>query len=160
MEQMSQRATAASTAPSAFRSVRPRSSDYASRPIEEGFSWSACAARLEPGEWYRVVFRSVRREPGEHLTLEMYDYGAYIEAQRRAEGLLYYFRGTTNEKGECLSFCVWSSREEAARAAGLPLHTLAMAKVDEMYTSYALERYRIRKHAGEPHLEFEPIVDS
>ncbi|HEX6506325.1 MAG TPA: hypothetical protein VF221_01720 [Chloroflexota bacterium] len=47
----------------------------------------------------------------------MYDYGAYIEAPRRASGLLFYFRGIPNERRECLSCCIWKSREEAARAA-------------------------------------------
>jgi hypothetical protein len=143
---------------SPFRSVRPRISNYATSPIHEGFTWSRCASRLEAGEWYLVVFRSVRREMGEHLTLEMHDYGAYIEAQRRASGLLTYFRGTANERGECLSFCVWSSREEAQRAARLPLHAQAMHMADDLYESYSLERYRVRKQPGSARLEFELIT--
>jgi hypothetical protein len=106
-----------------------------------------------------VVFRSVLREPGENLTLEMYDYGAYIEAQRRASGLLYYFRGTPNERGECLSFCIWSSREEAARAAQLPLHRAATGVVGEMYRWYSLERYVLRKRPDQQQLELD-LVDS
>lgn len=138
-----------------FRLLRPRSASYATAPILEGFNWAECARRLPAGEWYMVVFRSIRRDPGENLTLEMYDYGAYIEAQRRASGLVYYFRGTPNERGECLSFCIWSTRDEAARAARLPLHTAAMATVEETYVWYSLERYVLRKRAGQRDLECE-----
>ena len=142
----------------AFRTLRPCTADYATVPIQCGFTWSESAARLPAGEWYMVVFRSIRREPGENLTLEMYDYGAYIEAQRRASGLLFYFRGTPNERRECVSFCIWSNRDEAARAARLPLHSLAMNSVDEMYEWYALERYVIRKRPGQERLEIEPAI--
>ena len=154
---MAQMSATDTTTASPFRSVRPRIRGYATAPIEDGFTWSRCASRLDAGEWYLVVFRSVRRELGEHLTLEMHDYGAYIEAQRRASGLLSYFRGTPNEHGECLSFCVWSSREEAQRAATLPLHAQAMRMADELYQSYSLERYRMRKLPDSTRLEFELI---
>ncbi|HEX6506092.1 MAG TPA: hypothetical protein VF221_00520 [Chloroflexota bacterium] len=135
--------------------LRPRSSAYATAPILDGFTWEECAPNVPAGEWYMVVFRSVRRDLGENLTLEMYDYGAYIEAQRRASGLIFYFRGVPNERRECLSFCIWSSREEAARAARLPLHTLAMRMIDETYESYSLERYILRKRPGQKRLEAE-----
>ncbi|GAC1321669.1 MAG: hypothetical protein NVS2B16_22980 [Chloroflexota bacterium] len=129
----------------AFEYLEPLTQSFATDPIMDGFTWSECATWLDPGEWYMVVFRSVRREAGENLTLEMYDYGAYIEAQRRASGLLFYFRGTPNERRECLSFCVWENRDEALRASRLPLHAKAMSMVDEMYESYSLERYVLRK---------------
>jgi hypothetical protein len=132
----------------AFQSLAPITARYATVPIMEGFNWQECVARLDPGEWYMVVFRSIRREAIDDLTLEMHDYGAYIEAQRRAIGLVFYFRGTPNEHRECLSFCIWSSRQEAARAARLPLHRVAMTMVDEKYEWYALERYLLRKARG------------
>lgn len=157
---MEQSSYAAPEAVDAFESVRPRSPDHATLPILEGFHWDECAARLEPGEWYMVVFRSVRRESGEHLILEMYDYGAYIEARRRAAGLLFYFRGAPNERRECLSFCVWASREEAKRAARLPLHTMAMNTVNEVYESYRLERYMLVKRPGQSSLELHPVTEA
>ena len=129
----------------AFQSLAPITAKYATLPIMQGFNWQECAAHLDPGEWYMIVFRSIRREAIDDLTLEMHDYGAYIEAQRRAIGLVFYFRGTPNEYRECLSFCIWSSRQEAARAARLPLHREAMLMVDEKYEWYALERYLLRK---------------
>jgi hypothetical protein len=129
----------------AFQVLEPITSRYATVPIWDGFSWDASARRLKSGEWYMVVFRSVRREATDDLTLEMHDYGAYIEAQRRADGLVYYFRGTPNEHRECLSFCIWAGREEAARTAQLPLHRTAMSMVDEKYEWYVLERYSLVK---------------
>lgn len=153
MEHISDTAVLAATA---FQALQPARPDYATAPILEGFNWAECTAQIEPGEWYMVVFRSVRRDEGEHLTLEMYDYGAYIEAQRRASGLLTYFRGYPNQRRECLSFCIWTNRQEAARAARLPLHTIAISKVDEMYESFSLERYYLRKRSLDAPLEAEP----
>lgn len=141
----------------AFRLLHPVLPDYATAPIHTGFNWSACASFLPAGQWYMVVFRSVRLDEGEHLTLEMYDYGAYIEAQRRAEGLLMYYRGYPDEQRACLSFCIWSDRAEAMRAAQLPLHTIAMSKVAEMYESYSLERYVLLKTTESSILEFRAV---
>jgi hypothetical protein len=141
----------------AFQSLAPITAKYATLPIMQGFNWQECAARLDPGEWHMIVFRSIRREAIDDLTLEMHDYGAYIEAQRRAIGLVFYFRGTPNEHRECLSFCIWSSRAEAARAARLPLHREAMTMVDEKYEWYALERYLLRTVRGRRGIEAIPV---
>jgi len=141
----------------AFQNLSPITARYATVPIMEGFNWQECAARLDPGEWYMIVFRSIRREAIDDLTLEMHDYGAYIEAQRRAIGLVFYFRGTPNEHCECLSFCIWASRQEASRAARLPLHREAMMMVDEKYEWYALERYVLRKVRGRRGIEATPV---
>jgi len=141
----------------AFQVLAPVSSLYATVPIWDGFNWDECCARLGTGEWYMVVFRSVRRELIDDLTLEMHDYGAYIEAQRRAPGLVFYFRGTPNEHRECLSFCIWESREGAARAAQLPLHRVAMSMVDEKYEWYMLERYSLRKARDRIRIDAVPV---
>ncbi|HLJ66973.1 MAG TPA: hypothetical protein VKX16_06400 [Chloroflexota bacterium] len=141
----------------AFQDLAPSSDQYATLPILEGFNWSECATRLGAGEWYMVVFRSLRREAVDDLTLEMHDYGAYIEAHRRAAGLVFYFRGTPNERRECLSFCIWEGREEAARAARLPLHRVAMSLVEEKYEWYTLERYWLRKQHGRRDVEAIPV---
>ena len=141
----------------AFQNLAPVTAQYATVPILEGFNWSDCTARLAPGEWYLVVFRSLRRQAADDLTLEMHDYGAYIEAQRRALGLVFYFRGTTNEQRECLSFCLWNSRQEAVRAAQLPLHRIAMTMVEEKYEWYTLERYAVRKVRDRPQVDLIPI---
>jgi len=142
----------------ALRELAPIIDAYATAPINEGFNWSDCAPRLSEGEWYLVVFRSIRREAIDDLTLEMHDYGAHIEAQRRADGLVFYFRGIPNENRECLSFCLWNSREEAARASQLPLHRVAMSMVNEKYEWYSLERYVVRKAPGSFRIDIEPIA--
>ncbi|HEY8686515.1 MAG TPA: hypothetical protein VIO57_12990 [Chloroflexota bacterium] len=150
----------ASFAPShdAFLALTPITPGYAVAPIRDGFNWDSCASLLPAGQWYLVVFRSTRREHADDLLLEMYDYGAYIEAQRRASGLLFYFRGMPNERRECLSFCIWESREEAARASRLALHRTATQVVGEMYESFALERYLLRRVAARNTLEFEAVT--
>ncbi len=45
----------------AFLRLRPVTPSYQTAPIEEGFNWEEALADLDAGEWYLVVFRSVRR---------------------------------------------------------------------------------------------------
>ena len=52
---------------------------------------------------YLVVFRSVRRPEADLVLLREHDDRAYEEALQ-AGGLLRYFKGHANERGECLSF--------------------------------------------------------
>ena len=44
-----------------FAQLGPVSDRYAMLPVAEAFTWEACAADVEPGEWYMVAFRSIRR---------------------------------------------------------------------------------------------------
>src|SRR5215213_8116068 len=66
-----------------------------------------------------------------------------------------YFKGQANERGECLSFCLWETREQARRAADAASHRSAAGVSAQMYLSYSLKRCWIRK-VGEK-LVFEPI---
>ena len=77
-------------------------------------------------------------------TLMAYDDRAYAEALG-AGGLLYYFKGEANERRQCLSFCVWESRQQARAAARLPLHLAATRIANEIFESYELERYIVKK---------------
>ena len=54
-----------------------------------------------------------------------------------------------NERRECLSFCLWESREQARRAAGGASHREAVEITSKMYRAYGLERYDlIRDETG------------
>jgi hypothetical protein len=79
---------------------------------------------------------------------------AYEEALKSG-GLLRYFKGQANERGECLSFCLWETREQARQAADAASHRSAAGVSAQMYLSYSLERFWIQK-SGEK-LVFEPI---
>lgn len=137
-----------------FAKLAPASSDYASLPIAEGFTWDRCVADLDPHEWYLVAFRSVLRDTADHEVLWKHDRRAHREA-RRQPGFLHYFHGTPNERNECLSFCLWESRPHAREAAKRPAHIEAMALVATMYESYVLEFHRVHKRPGATELEFE-----
>ena len=143
----------------ACRRLSPVRTDYAELPIEEGFDWSPCLADAPFDELCLVVFRSVRRATADLRLLKEYDDHAYAEA-REAGGLLKYFKGDMNERRECLSFCLWESREHASRAAGGASHAREASISAEMYESYDLERYRMKKGraAGYRALTFEPMV--
>ena len=118
----------------ACRQLFPIHPDHASLPIEEGFDWSSCLAEVPFVRHYLVVFRSVRRATADLELLKEQDDMAYAEALE-AGGLLHYYRGGMNERRECLSFCLWESREQARRAAGGASHRAAAEITAEMYES-------------------------
>lgn len=128
--------------------------DYAHRPVSEAFTWAACEAAVEPGEWYMVAFRSVRRDDADEARLTLHDDLAHAEATA-VPGFVHYYRGPRALDGSCLSFCLWMDRVDARAAAGLPAHARAAALVAEMYATYTLEFLRVRKVTGAP-LSFEP----
>jgi hypothetical protein len=128
--------------------------DYASLPIADGFTWGACFDALPNQEWYLVAFRSILRPTADLPLLDEYDLRAHREASRRP-GFVHYFHGTPNQWNECLSFCIWESRQHARDAAKHPAHLQAVSVVQEMYESYVLEFYRVRKDPGSTELTFE-----
>jgi hypothetical protein len=139
---------------SVFASLAPTVPDYASLPIAGAFTWSKCAVELDVGEWYLVAFRSVIRDTADTALLWEHDRRAHLEA-RGHPGYVHYFHGLPNERGECLSFCLWDSREDARNAASGPSHLEAVALVHEMYESYVLEFMRVHKRPEANELEFE-----
>jgi hypothetical protein len=131
----------------ACRQLSPIHPDHATLPIQEGFNWSTCLADVPFSRLYLVVFRSVRRTTADLELLKEHDDKAYAEALE-AGGLLRYFRGSMNERRQCLSFCLWESREQARRASGGASHRTAAAITADMYESYVLERYDLIKEAS------------
>src|SRR5215210_8008111 len=128
----------------AFPQPTPVHPDYTSLPIQDGFDWARTLRSIPALRLYLVVFRSVRRASADLDVLKEYDDAAYAEALG-AGGLLYYFKGEANERRECLSFCLWESRQRALEAAGGPSHRAAAGIWRAMYESYELERYHLQK---------------
>jgi hypothetical protein len=132
----------------AFPQPTPVHPDYTSLPIQDGFDWARSLRSIPALRLYLVVFRSVRRASADLDVLKEYDDAAYAEALG-AGGLLYYFKGEANERRECLSFCLWESRQHALEGAGGPSHRAAAEIWRAMYESYELERYHLQKtHRG------------
>jgi hypothetical protein len=142
----------------ACQQISPIYPDYATRPIQEGFSWSSSLLGRAFERIYLVVFRSVRRPSADLDLLSEHDECAYEDALQSG-GLLRYFKGEANEQRACLSFCLWETRRQAIEAAGAPSHRSAAEISVRMYESYVLERYWLRKvvTAREERLIFEPI---
>ena len=142
----------------ACQQVSPLYPDYATRPIQESFSWSSSLAGCAFERLYLVVFRSVRRPSADLELLREHDDRAYEKAIESG-GLLRYFKGEATEQRECLSFCLWESREQAIEAAGAASHRSAAELSGRMYESYVLERYWLKKVVTErgEKLTFEPI---
>jgi heme-degrading monooxygenase HmoA len=111
---------------------------------------------VESGEWYVVAFRSIRSAGADPELLKALDDRAYEEATREP-GLLLYFRGSMNERHECLSICVWESRERAQAATKMPLHRAAAKETDALYTLFELERWILSKRRGSGTLEIRPV---
>src|ERR671917_2124185 len=123
--------------------ISPRHPDYVTLPIQYGFDWSSLSG-CSFDRLYLVVFRSARRPTADLTLLREYDDRAYEEALASG-GLLKYFKGHANERGECLSFCLWETREQARMAAGATSHRSAAGASAQMYLSFSLERHWIRK---------------
>jgi predicted methyltransferase MtxX (methanogen marker protein 4) len=141
----------------ACQQISPIHPDHATLPIQEGFNWSSCLGDARFERLYLVVFRSMLRVTADLELLSEHDERVFAEALD-AGGLLCYFRGAMNERRECLSFCLWESREQARRASSGSLHRAATGIVAEMYESYSLERYEVMKVEGtKGRLVFRPI---
>ena len=130
-----------------FDPLTPVADGYAGLSVAEAFTWDACAATVDPGEWYMVAFRSRRRDGVDEGRLTAYDDWAHAEAMDAA-GFVHYFKGPIQADGRCMSFCLWDSRAEARAAAGRPAHTEAAALTHEAYAEYSLEFHRVRRLAG------------
>jgi len=137
----------------ACRRISPRHPDYATLPIEDGFEWSSLSYCLFE-RLYLVVFRSLRRPEADLDLLQEHDDRAYEEALESG-GLLRYFKGNANERGECLSFCLWETAEQARKAASAASHRSATGITAQTYLTYVLERYWLEKEAEQ--LIFERI---
>jgi hypothetical protein len=137
----------------ACQRISPTHPDYATLPIEDGFDW-ASLFRCTFDSLYLIVFRSLRSPEADLHLLREHDDRAFEEALISG-GLLRYFKGQANERGECLSFCLWETREQAIRAAGAPRHRSAAGISAQMYSSYILDRYWLKK--AEENLVFERI---
>jgi hypothetical protein len=133
--------------------ISPRHPDYATLSIKDGFDWAPLSCCLFE-RLYLVVFRSLRRPEADLDLLNEHDDRAYEEALASG-GLLRYYKGYANERGECLSFCLWETREQARQAADAASHRSATGLSARMYLSYTLDRYWLEK-VGEK-LVFEPI---
>jgi hypothetical protein len=137
----------------ACQRISPTHPDYATLPIEDGFDWSSLS-RCPFDSLYLIAFRSLRRPEADLDLLREHDDRAFEEALISG-GLLRYFKGQANERGECLSFCLWETREQAIKAAEAPKHRSAAGISAQMYTSYILDRYWLKK--AEENLVFERI---
>ena len=127
----------------ACQQISPRHKDYATIPIEDGFDWSSLSF-CDFEQLYLVVFRSLRRPEADLALLREHDDRAYEEALISG-GLLRYFKGHANERGECLSFCLWETSEQARKAAASASHESAASITVQTYLSYLLERYLLKK---------------
>ena len=126
----------------ALHALVPVSERYATLPVADAFDWRDVGRQLGDGEWYLVVFRSIRKEGAAEARLTAYDERAHLEAAA-APGFVHYFKGPSAFDGTCLSFCLWNSRAEARAAAGRPDHVEAVSLLNEMYESYMLEFLRV-----------------
>lgn len=121
---------------------------YMVLPIEQGFSWADTFANVAAGDWYLVVFRSKHRLDADEEFLTLLDEQASAAASQ-TPGFVFYFIGTPLASGECLSFCLWKTRD-AARAGGAhPAHRRAMEQGIGAFEYYDLERYSIIKEGDQ-----------
>ena len=137
-----------------YRPIVEIDADYSRLPIGEGFNWNEAFAAIEDGEWYLVAFRSKHRADTDAAYLARLDERA-SNAASRLPGFMYYFIGTPQADGCCLSFCLWRSRQDAVAGAAAPEHREAKVNGLPCFEHYLLERYRVVKQDGA--LSFLPL---
>jgi hypothetical protein len=130
--------------------MQPIVPDYAHRPIEEGFNWELILKTLLTANnldadrsLYLVVFRSQHFPDADRELLRQHDERAHTEA-KQSPSLLYYFGGTPDKDGYCVSFCLWTHAESArAATSDGSHHKAAVSLANRMYSYFRLERYDI-----------------
>ncbi len=127
---------------------------YMVLPVETSFNWDEMLSYVDDGQWYLVAFRSRHAADADEDTLEALDRAAR-ESAMTMPGFLYYFMGIPLAMGECLSFCLWNSKEEAAYASAQPEHREAVKRGLHFFEYYTLEQYHITKRDGE--ISFERV---
>lgn len=133
---------------------------YARLPYGEAFNWDALRLPLAiEREWYVVAFRSKRQAGSPSKSLYEADRAAHEEAVAHG-GLLLYWYGVPNDQGENLATCIWTDRHAALRALSGDKHRVAMELARDMYEHYRLERYALRKRAGEERVTVLPWSSS
>ncbi|KIK67461.1 hypothetical protein GYMLUDRAFT_69645 [Collybiopsis luxurians FD-317 M1] len=143
----------------ALHHFRPLDTDYANTPYAEAFNWNELRLpEHEEREWYCVVFRSKRRAGSDGGSLYEADKRAHEEAVGNG-GLILYWYGIPNQQtGMNLATCIWQSRKHAIAANSRPHHVRAMMLAKESYEIYDLERYVLRKLAGESGISIHPFT--
>lgn len=132
------------------------SARYMLLPIEAGFDWNTYFSDIAAGEWYLVVFRCKHRADADEALLTMLDERASAAAIA-TPGFLGYFAGIPAVTGECLSFCLWEHQTNARAGASHSAHRQAAHQGVSMYEYYRLERYQIRKDAGQLTFDALPV---
>lgn len=139
-----------------FERLVPTGPGYATLPIQQAVDWSSAARPTDAGEWYLVVFRSIRRADADEAALTWFDDRAHEEAAA-SPGFVHYFKGPLGEDRSCLSFCLWSSRDAARAASARPHHRAAVTLTAASYERYGLETYLVRLAPGQDAPSFERL---
>ncbi|CAG8492931.1 11857_t:CDS:2, partial [Dentiscutata heterogama] len=124
-----------------LKNLKVIDSNYATEPIETSFNWNEIASGIKDieGEWYLVAFRSIGSVNANNNSLSYAEKKAYNKAEKHG-GLLKYWSGEFNQNRECLSMCIWASKDIAVNASKKSQHTAAkrLANISN-YEFYDLE---------------------
>ncbi|KAF0366337.1 hypothetical protein F8M41_013639 [Gigaspora margarita] len=144
----------------ALKNLKEIDSNYATKHLEISFNWNQIATNIKniEGEWYLVAFRPIGSKNANNDFLSIAKEKAYNEAENHG-GLLKYWSSEFNQNRECLSMCIWASRDIAVEASKKPLHTIAKKLATESnYEFYALERYILKKEKNETKMKIIQIT--
>ncbi|KAJ3799153.1 hypothetical protein GGU11DRAFT_528141 [Lentinula aff. detonsa] len=138
---------------------RPLNTRYAASLYVDAFNWHELSLpEDEEREWYCVVFRSKRKAGSDGGSLYEADKKAHEEAVGNGGLILYWYGIPDQQTGMNLATCIWQSRKHAIAANSRPHHIRAMMLAKDSYEVYDLERYVLRKVAGETGVTVQPFV--
>lgn len=116
-----------------------------------------------------TVFRSERNKLSEEDAAELtrLDEEALKEAMRNSATeddpsikLLWYFSGSLTKEGRCMSFCLWTTKDEARKATDHgDAHKAARRIARKAYKGAKIESYRFERSENAKAAKFTPSAD-
>jgi hypothetical protein len=125
------------------REITPISSNYQTEPIETSFDWEEILSHFDGTEFYLFEFRSKLRPTANLALIKDLDNKAYEAAKKL--NILYYFRGTTNQDGYNVSWCLWSELHLAKLASETDEHEGAEIIAFDSYDPFDVIGHKLRK---------------
>ena len=130
---------------------------YLDLPYDQAFNWAVLLSKLSPDfpatEFYIVAFCSclALSSVNSEILAELHflDKLSHFEASESG-GLLKYWFGVPGVDRRNLATCVWTNRDYALKASGLPQHTMAKHIVWRgVYESWTVEQYKLNVGGAE-----------
>lgn len=148
--------------------INPDRNDYASISIEKAFNWMYVREKIaqEYGlgdelPLFIFAFYSDPKPGADRELLNDADIEAFLEArQTKPDDFLYYFRGETDDNGNVMSFCVWTTPEASLSVIHGEAHQRAAKLAKPSYNAARVQGRMMALADNRDEIVFsDPIVE-